>query len=76
MKANEARYPLPLSAEEQARLSPSERVAYQRKRDAFDREVEEHKAHIRAHGWLDVAPPGWPVSRFVVPVVLRERRPR
>lgn len=74
MKLHEARYPLPLSAEEQAHLSPAERVANQRKREAFDREVEQHKAHIRDHGWLDVAPQGGRCRAFNVPVVLKARQ--
>lgn len=69
---SEARYPL-LTADEQARLSPRDLGAYQAKRRDFDREVEAHVEHIRAHGWLDVAVDGKRESRFVVPVTLKPR---
>lgn len=58
-----------LSPEEVAALAPAEAARYAAERRAFDREVEAHKAHIRAHGWLDVGTKG-AESRFRVPVQL------
>lgn len=55
-----------LSVEDMAHLSPSEAAKYAAERRAFDREVEQHKAHIREHGWLDLGAGG----RIAVPVVL------
>lgn len=37
---------------------------------AFDREVAAHVAHIREHGWIDIAAPGQRPYRLHVPVKL------
>lgn len=55
-----------LPPEEVAALAPKELAAYLKQREAFDAEVEEHKAHIARHGWINVGVRG----RLNVPIVL------
>jgi len=61
---NTARY-FVLTAEEVAALSPRDQERYAAHRREFDREVEEHKAHAREYGWIDVGTKG-KVVRFEV----------
>lgn len=62
-----------LGAKEQAALSPRDVERYRAHRAEFDAEVEQHKAHAREHGWIDVGLIGR-VVRFNVPVELLPAR--